>query len=198
MIACRLIAQLFRPRQLLLRTACACALFMFLALIPKCFAAQGTEVNEYGVKASFLFNFARFVAWPPNSNSEMLFCVGADDFVAGQFERVLTGKYVDSRKIRVLRLRNAAAASQCSVIFLADSAPNELKSIPEQVSKLAILTVSESEDFPKRGGIINFFIEDDRVRFEISLENADRAGVKLSSKLLSLGTPVKSSLGWKR
>lgn len=60
-----------------------------------------------------------------------------------------------------------------------------------QVSGMEILTVSESREFPRLGGIINFYVEQQRVRFEIAIAAADRAGLKLSSKLLSLGRLVR-------
>ena len=56
-----------------------------------------------------------------------------------------------------------------------------------QVSGIEILTVSESPEFPRNGGIINFYVEKQRVRFEIAVPAAERAGIKLSSKLMTLG-----------
>ena len=104
-----------------------------------------------------------------------------------QVERTLSDRKVGSRKIQVQQLRHGADVTQCQLIFVTESSPKEFQSVCSQVGDMEILTVTETREFPRGGSIINFYGDHERVRFEIAVPAVDRAGIKLSSKLMSLG-----------
>ena len=148
---------------------------------------------EYQVKAAFLFNFAKFVDWPESTlarNETMNVCVLGDDPFGPLLNRTVEGKTVHDRTIRVARVSEINDASQCHVLFISGSERRELPRLLPALAGMSILTVGEMASFAQSGGMIGFTTEQDRVRFEINNEAAERAGLRISSQLLKLATRV--------
>jgi hypothetical protein len=153
--------------------------------------------SEYQVKAAFLLNFARFVEWPATAFSTasepfVIGIVGMDPF-GGAMDQVVSGKTVNGRPIAVRRVSDPAALRACHVVFFATSDPRRLNEIAGPATSPGILTVGEAEGFAERGGMINFVVENNHVRFEINPAAASRAGLKISSKLLQLAIIVRDA-----
>jgi hypothetical protein len=147
-------------------------------------AAVPAPTLEYQVKASYLFNFARFVTWPGDvfGGDRFNLCViGADRF--GGALDALKGERVDGREIAVHRLDQAAPARpvHCHLMFLAAGAH-----AGTVANERGVLTVGEHPGFVERGGIINLTEERGRIRFEINQAAAQQAGLTVSSRLLDL------------
>lgn len=160
--------------------------------------AMGEEVSEHQVKAAFLFNFVKFVTWPPEAfhspTDPIALCVLGPDPFGADLDRVVRDKTVDNRTFTVLRIGTSAAARHCHVVFIPaeQEHPQELL---RQLRGLPILTVGEAHDFLAWAGVINFVMENGQVRFEISLEAADGARLKISSRLLALARVVQVGSG---
>lgn len=154
--------------------------------------ARGQAANKYQVKAAFLYNFGRFVDWPANSSTDP-FVIGilGDDPFHGALEATVKDKTIDGRQVLVNRVVSIDAARNCQVLFISPSESQKLPSILNSLKGSPVLTVGETTGFARLGGVINFRIEDYRVRFEINVDAAERAGLKISSKLLSLARIVK-------
>lgn len=167
------------------------ACFLALALSA---AAQSAHAPEDEVKAAFLYNFAKFVDWPTqafaNSSTPIRFCVLGDDRFGETVSNTLQEKSVSGRPVVNSRLQSPAQARPCHVLFVSPENPEALKLALEAIRGLPVLTVSESADFLRLGGMINFVLEEGRVRFEINLEAAERHHLKLSSKLLAVARVV--------
>jgi hypothetical protein len=170
------------------------ALVIGLALAGPRARAQETFTSEYEIKAAFLFNFAKFVEWPAKPSGEgepaafTIGILGRDPF-GDALEQTIGEKTVKGRKITLKRFRHAGELKPCDILFICDS---ERASLPEILNRLrneADLTVSDMPDFGRRGGMITLFTEDNKVRFSIRTDLAERAGLKLSSRLLSLSRP---------
>lgn len=157
-------------------------------------AAQSARAPEYQVKAAFLYNFAKFVEWPaqafPGSFVPFRICVLGRDPFGDTLTNVVQGKSISGHAILSLQVQSPAEARSCHVLFLSQSDPETLKQGLDRLRGLPILTVGESADFLALGGMINFVLEEDRVRFEINLEAAERHHLKLSSKLLAVARLV--------
>jgi hypothetical protein len=156
----------------------------------------GAQTKEYQIKAAFLFNFAQFVDWPAaavtNTASFRIGVLGDNPF-GEALDKIVQGESIKKQKIVVQRTHRVEDLKGCQMVFICKSEQGHL---PEVMSKLgggAVLTVSEVDGFAQQGGIINFFPEGTKVRFEINPEAAQKAGLKLSSQLLSLGKIVKSA-----
>jgi hypothetical protein len=150
---------------------------------------------EYDVKAAFLFHFAQFVEWPAEAFKEpqtpFTYCTIGEDPFHGGLERTMSGKTIGQRALRVEHLSATGQAGGCQILFVGGRA--DKKYIAEtlaSVSELPILTVGETDDFAERGGAIGFCTESNKIRFEINLEAAGKARLKISAKLLALAKTV--------
>jgi hypothetical protein len=150
--------------------------------------------GEYQVKAAFLFNFARFVEWPPNASvgatDPVDFCVLGDDPFGDALDRAVAGKTLNERTMAVRRGRKVQELNGCDVLFISTSEKSRLAEILGALRSVHVLTVGESEDFAAQGGDVQFTLEDNHVRFIINVDATDRAGLKVSSKLLGLAHVV--------
>jgi len=157
-------------------------------------AADTATPLEHQVKAAFLFNFARFVEWPPDSPGEsgdgFVLCVADDDYFAAALDQAVSGKSVDGLMLRVRRLQPLDDVRACRILYIGTGDPVRLETLLKSVRTVPVLTVAAAPGFTRRGGIINFILEDNRLRFEINPDAAQRAGLQISSKLLQLATIV--------
>ena len=154
--------------------------------------ALAQAADEYHVKALFLYNFAKFVDWPPNMQAGPI-CIGVlgDGPVEEALGETVQGKTANGRSFVVKRLRHDEDGEGCHIIFVSDSEKKRLRLILDSLRGCKVLTVGEVEGFAANGGVINLEIVDNKVRFEVNIDAAERAGLKLSSKLLSLAKIVR-------
>jgi hypothetical protein len=156
--------------------------------------AQSSSAGEYQVKAAFLFNFAKFVEWPTGSFSDasapLQICVFGRDPFGEELRNITTGKTVNGRKLEVDIVVDLQHARSCHILFIASSVRMPTKQIAEGLRGASVLTVGDSQGFAEQGGMINFVLENDRVQFEVNRKAADQAGLKISSKLLSVAKLV--------
>jgi hypothetical protein len=155
---------------------------------PACGQASAPP-SEAQVKAAFVYNVMRFVGWPQTSGALRLCTVG-DDALAGALAG-LAGKPLDSLSIEVRALGARAPLAQCDVVYVAASAASATVDIVRGLEGRAVLTVGDAPGLAQQGLIVNFFLQEERVRFEINPVAAQRAGVKISSQLLSLARIVR-------
>jgi uncharacterized protein DUF4154 len=174
--------------------------FLLLTVLLAAFqAAAATETAaEYDVKAAFLYNFTKFVEWPPeaftDAGSPFQLCVlGEDPF--GKSLQAIAEEPVGERKITLLRTPKMADPAGCQILFISRSEKERMPQILSELRDAPVLTVGDTGGFLDHGGIINFILEGGKVRFEINQEAAERAGIKISSKLLRLATRVKGNPG---
>jgi hypothetical protein len=164
-----------------------------LLAIPGAARAEAAAA-EYDVKAAFLFNFTKFVEWPPSAFADerapLKICVlGADPF--GKSLRLLMEDEVAGRRLLLLRVDTLNNPGACHVLFVSRSERERLPQVFAAVRGAPVLTVGDTPGFLDHGGMINFILEGSKVRFDIDQEAAERAGIKISSKLLALAKHVK-------
>ncbi len=172
--------------------------FLLLTVLLAAFqAAAATETAaEYDVKAAFLYNFTKFVEWPSwafhDDRSTVRLCVLGEDPFGGSLQELAEGE-VAGRRVTVLRARALGAPTGCQILFVSRSERERLPLILREVRDAPVLTVGDMQGFLEQGGIVNFIVEGSKVRFEISQEAAERAGIRISSRLLRLATRVVTS-----
>jgi ribosome-associated protein YbcJ (S4-like RNA binding protein) len=176
--------------------------FFGLLLFILSFTAPGhaqEASREYQIKAAFLFNFAEFVKWPPDSfaNPDAPFCIGilGDDPFGAALDETIQGEVINNHRMTVVRSQRIEDLEGCQMIFVSRSEEGHVVEILTELGSRPILTVSEVESFAQDGGDIDFYLSDGKVRFEINPESARRCGLKISSQLLSLGRVVKLAGG---
>jgi hypothetical protein len=171
----------------------AFAILIFLVGDRRAFA-QGNATSEYQVKAAFLFHFAQFVDWPAETfkeaNSPLTYCTLGEDPFRGVLDSTLKGKSIGSRPVQVQHFKQAQEARGCQVLFIGAAGPKFISETLANFNGNPVLTVGETERFAQDGGVIGFTLADNKVRFEINLDVAEHAGLKISSKLLVLAKTV--------
>jgi hypothetical protein len=157
-------------------------------------AASAQAANEYEVKAAFLYNFTRFVDWPRPSGSGS-FCIGIDgsDPFGGALEEAVKGRSAGGRAIAIKRFKPGEEPAGCEIIFVSATDPKRMSAILARLKGAAILTVGDAPGFCANGGDIGFAVQDNKVRLQVNPEAAQRAGLQISSKLLSLATLVRGT-----
>ena len=166
-----------------------------LLTVPLIAASPRRPIDEYQLKAAFLLNFAKFVEWPPeafeNQSEPLLICVLGTDPFGGALDDVVSGKEIAGRALSVRRVAEARQAKGCRILFISGSEPRSALSVLASINESGVLTVGESESRAPEGMVINFILEGDKIRFAINTAAAERARLRLSSRLLSLAILVK-------
>ena len=152
---------------------------------------------EYPVKLAFLYNFTKFVEWPASSfrdaGAPLALCIVGEDPFSSELESELRSRTVRSRPVSIIRLRSTDNLSTCHIVFIPVMEKHQAARIVRGLKESSTLTVGEFAGFAAQGGIINFVVEGNRLRFEVNTFNAERAGLKISSKLLNLAEIVPNS-----
>ncbi len=154
---------------------------------------QSPGASEYEVKAAFLYNFAKFVEWPPNTFSDdgpLRFCVVGKDPFGGELETTIQGRTVGGRQLAVWRPHSAEESRHCQVLFVSISGRGVVKELLTELRGAPVLTVGEDREFLKVGGMISFVLDEERVRFEINPISAEREHLKISAKLQALARAI--------
>jgi hypothetical protein len=157
--------------------------------------AQRSNPSEYEVKAAYLYKLGKFVEWPDNltSSTDKSFpiCVLGQDPFGTTFDRTIAGESINGKKVATKRVARPYDAVSCRIVFISSSEENRLKEILTVLSKTSVLTVSDMPRFTERGGMVQFVVDSNRVRFEVNLTSAERAGLTLSSQLLKVAIRVE-------
>ena len=152
--------------------------------------AQAPAPSEYQLKAAFLYNFAKFIDWPPEAfaDGKSPFIIGilGDNPFGNDLEPMVAGKKINEHPIAVQTNFAAAEATNCHILFISSSEKKRLPEIIQSLRGTTVLTVGETERFIETGGIINFVPEAGKIRFQINGDAARAARLKVSSKLLNL------------
>jgi len=156
--------------------------------------AQSPTADEYQVKAAFLYNFAKFVEWPPDSfataSAPIRICILGRNPFGRNLSEITEGKTINGRKVLVDQVADLQQARTCTILFVSSSEKGQLKRVFEGLQGAAALTVGDSKTFIEQGGMVNFVLENDRVQFEVNRRAAEMAGIKISSKLLNVAKRV--------
>jgi hypothetical protein len=157
--------------------------------------AQSVPLSEYQIKAGFLFNFTKFVEWPPDSFSDpgvpLVMGVVGDNQITSLLEETAAGKTVNGRAVIVKRFKEGQDIHGCQILFISSSEEKHTTQILERIKGSSILTVGETDGFVQSGGVINFFVEGNKVRLEVNLDAAARARLKISAKVIAVARLVK-------
>jgi hypothetical protein len=144
--------------------------------------------TEYQVKAVFVYNFSRFVEWPPQSFSApnepfVIGILGSDPFGA-RLDEAVHGEQIDQHPLVVRRFRNLGEIGDCRILYIDRSEGAQLQQILAALDHRRTLTVSDLDGSSQRGVMIQFTTENNRIRLRINVESARASGLTISSKLL--------------
>jgi len=150
-------------------------------------------VREDHLRAGYLLNFAKFVEWPSLGATDVLnICFVGGMGIRDSFAAGAAGKQVGTHSFVTRALSGRASPEGCQVLYVEAAAPFAREYIGT-VANPALLTVGDAQDFLMNGGIIELFSDSNRLRFNVNLDNARRAGLRISSSLLQLASRIENS-----
>jgi hypothetical protein len=159
-------------------------------------ASAQPELDEYQVKAAFLYNFAKFVEWPPQAfdvaANPIIVCIVGETPIYTLLESAVIDKTAGNRSLAVRKVSDGQQATGCHILFIGRADRKRIPAVLAAITPWGILTVGETPEFVAEGGVVNFKLENGRVRFEINVDAARRERLRISSKLLSLAEIVKT------
>jgi len=182
--------------RLRLAALAACVVLLVAAARP---GEARPQADEYAVKAAFLYNFVRFVEWPSTAFSApgapFVVCVAGRDPFGVALNRTLLGKNVEGHPFATRRLADDERADGCHVLFVARSEKHRAGALADDGRRQSILTIGDFDSFADEGGVVAFYLDDNRVRFAINVDSAARSGLKVSANLLALARVVRDPPG---
>jgi hypothetical protein len=186
-------------RARLLRRVLACLLLAgagALALLAplEAVAQDSPAALERKVKAAFLYKFLGYTEYPASAFADaaapvVIGVLGADE-LAAELARIVAGRSIQGRTIAVRTLREGEAVSGVHLLFVGGADAARLKALARPAQPGPLLLVTEADNGIAQGSVINFKIVEERVRFDVSLDAAERHSVKLSSRLLTVANHV--------
>lgn len=158
------------------------------AMLPVSVRAEASR--EYQLKAAFLYNFAQFVEWPASAFADakapIVIAVAGDDPFDGALDRTVAGKTVCGRPLTVRHVHRAEDVKGCHLLYVPAEGEQDLAALIHRIGVSPVLTVGETDRFMTHGGIVRFYQEDNKLRFEINADAAQRSRLRVSAKLLRL------------
>jgi hypothetical protein len=180
-----------------LRALAALGIALLTALQPLARADDDAVALERGVKAAFLYKFAAYVEWPesafPGSDSPIVIGVAGDDALAAELARITANRVIGGRSFAVRRVYDPDSLNGLQMLFIGRADNARVAQYTKALQSRPTLVVTESEGVRAQGSVINFVIVDGRVRFSIANDEAERRGIKLSSRLLSVAQNVQGT-----
>ena len=164
------------------------ALAATLAAGPAIAAGIGTDsASGVTVKAAFLFNFLKFADWPTLPADRLIVvCIVGDDGIATALSELVSGQNISGHALEVRRSPDSANWRACDLLFIAEAQTRKSAGALADIKALPVLTVSDGKNFSQSDGIIELYVEGDRMHFAVNVRSARRAGLRLSSGVLGL------------
>jgi hypothetical protein len=157
-------------------------------------AVTAAAPSEYQLKAAFLLNFAKFIEWPEtaflSSQSALLICVVGEDPFGRDLDEIVKGQTIGDRTIAIKRTAQISRDDFCQVAFVRSGDGDKWQRGLAALKGAPILTVIEHDEVVDNI-IINMLVDERKIRFGVNMDAADRAGLKISSKLLKLAKSVR-------
>jgi len=181
------------------RSLLGCLLLGGMVAASGAMRAQGAGAEKPArddVRAAYLYNFGQFVRWPEGAGrGSLLVCVAGQDPFGQTMGKLAAGKQINGRALEVRNLDRPEGAADCSILFVGKPESGHVDAYLAATAGKAVLTVGEGPDFLTHGGMIEFVEVEDRVRFSVNLDAANRCGVGLSSELLKVAVTVTGKPG---
>lgn len=170
---------------------------VFLLVITPLLRGKGKEdqpeYTEYEVKSTLIFKICKFTQWPEPQDAHSPFIISVlGKLPSGEKIKLLPGLTIHKRKIIIRRVRRLSEVKDSAVLFIAPSEAHRIDTILDTVGSKPILTVGDTKGFGQKGVIINLYIEEDAVGFEINHEASKKASLQMHSQLFTTGKVVRT------
>ena len=159
-----------------------------MAFLNNVSASHHTVYDLYKLKAAFIYNFIKYIQWPDDTGTRVNLCLFTDDKIFESINEVIKDKLLNGKKLIVLNMKEVGLNqnNECDIVFISKLFENTLELLLSAFNNSPVLTIGESEEFERLGGIIIFFIEDNKIRFKINNSAARQSNLTICSHLLKL------------
>jgi hypothetical protein len=162
--------------------------FLLFGLVLFAFTNR-SQAQEEKFKAIFIYNFTKYINWPPKSGDFVITVLGSDP-ITGEIESLATKKTVGNSKIRVNKVNSPSDIGNCHIIYVSGGKPEILSQVAQKAKEFNILMITDKQNACSLGAGINFINNGGKLTFEISKQNIENCGLQINSTLLSLGKAV--------
>ena len=145
-----------------------------------------TDADEYSVRAAIIVNLARFALWSEPLGDQFAICVSGEPAFAAALSAATQGKKIGDRPVRVQRLTAPVDEVDCRVLYIGRD-ERHVSDLLVRTSR-GVLTISDRSEFVQDGGHVRLFLRDQRLRFEINQQAAERAGIKIPAQVMALSS----------
>jgi len=146
--------------------------------------------DERAVRAAYVFNLTKYIEWPVAGN-ELVIGFEGDRPTGEVFQKLIDGRTVDSRQIRVVLFPSDEELEKCHVVYLTDVEEKKTRNLLGKLGTRSVLTVGESPNFLRAGGVVGLVNSGDQIQIQVNVDAAQRAGIRISSRLLNLAVIVR-------
>ena len=171
-----------------------CAVLAVTSLFPISGSLLWGQQDERAVRAAFVFNLTKYVSWPGAHDRLVLGVIG-EESIGPVLKQILDGKLSDGRRITVVMHPMDAELKECDLLYVAESAPAKIQSILDRVGSRAVLTVGETDQFTRAGGMVGLVRSGDQIEIEVNRDALRIHQLEMSSRLLKLAVIVSGSGG---
>jgi hypothetical protein len=179
-------------RRALSTTRTVAAALLLLRLATPAALAQPPKPSEFDVKAAYLLNFGKFIrsskTSPPRSSFDI--CTLGHDPMGSSLDALAANSTIGNLPVHINHPPDITSAKSCAIVFISSSEGDRLREDLAIVGAADILTVSDAPDFLQHGGMIQFVLVSNHVRFAVNLDAVNRAHIVLSSELLRVASSV--------
>ncbi len=178
---------------LYLKSRCRCYLYLtFITALFTCGSVDADILSEQQIKASYIYNFAKFAEWPvaalPEGSDIHLCLLGGGP--VSEAVTAFQGHKIGHQHLQVIELDSNVPFTTCHLLFISNSHAVDLRVVLNAIATLPILTISDIDDFARKGGGIGLLLRENKVRFDINLETVNAVGVHLPGQLLNIANHV--------
>lgn len=170
---------------------------VLMAVVPLLLLSGGflrAQEDERAVRAAFVFNLTKYVSWPQPHNRLVLGVVGQGN-MGTVLKQVLDGKVSDGRRIVVLMQPSDAELRDCDVLYVEESSPVVIRSILDRIRSRTMLTVGNTDQFTRMGGMVALVRSGDQIEIHVNLDTLRKCRLEMSSRLLNLAVIVSGNGG---
>jgi hypothetical protein len=159
-------------------------------------SARAQSVSDVDMKVALLYNFAKFVDWPPDAlpdGAPVTFCIAGDQPLRRALSEAVKGRSINGHEVIAMDVASGGVTDQCHVVYATRGNAAGIQVLLKATTGAPVLTVSDQERFAEQGGVASFYRDGDRLRFAVNVEVAKKQRLGISSRLLALAAIVRST-----
>lgn len=153
------------------------------------------QEDERAVRAAFVFNLTKYVSWPQGHRDHLVLGVIGHGTMGPVLKQILEGKVSDGRRIDVVIHTSENELRDCDVLYVEEPSPAKIRTILDQVHSRSVLTVGDSDQFTRAGGMVALVRSGDQIEIHVNLDSLRNQKLEMSSRLLNLAVIVSGSGG---